>query len=288
MRVTEHELEPDPYEALAARIGERFRASVAQRVPLRAAFVESLVHEARPAVHALLFAVDTDRATDPCSLEHHETTAMLTLLGRAFALDAATPTAAMLVVPLLLEAFRGEGVTVPHVLDGPLQSVFVEGYVRGREERIAQESERLAAGRVGAEPLVPGVAWLSLRGAFTAEALTEVLDETLRGLLRADAAACVVAVSGLEEPSTTIARLLGSFAQTAQGIGAKVRFIGDAAAFAPAIATIEERELRPEITADAARATTAALEDAGYALRRVTRLETSLRELVRQRITKPT
>lgn len=272
-------MDVDPDEALAERVSVRFRAAVSQRVPLRTAFVDALVRESRPAVHALLFAVQAEQATEPYSLAYHETTAMFSLLGRAFAMDGATPTAAMLVVPLMLEAFRSEGVDVPLVLDGPLSVIFVEGYVRGREERVVSEAERVAVTRVGLSELAPGCYTLVLRGAFTHESLNEILDECARGLLRADAAACTVDIRSLVEPNADHVRQLRAFAETCEGLGTHVRFVGDAGAYA----ALTSPDASLTFASSALAATTDALADAGFSLRRVSRIETSIRELVRAR-----
>ena len=74
----------DP-EALAERILARFEGEGLADISLRPEVKVELALEARPAVHALLFGLGTDRAGDAASLEHHESLAMVTLLGRALA-----------------------------------------------------------------------------------------------------------------------------------------------------------------------------------------------------------
>ena len=96
----------DP-EALAERILARFCDEGLSSISLRPEVKTELALEARPAVHALLFGLGTDRAGDASSLEHHESLAMVTLLGRALALSGATPTPVLRVVPALLTSQDG-------------------------------------------------------------------------------------------------------------------------------------------------------------------------------------
>lgn len=211
-------------ELATDRILARMREALA-RVPLRSAYVDALDVEARPAVQALLFALGTDRAEDVNSLEHHETTAMFALLGRAFAFDGTTPTGAASVVPAILDGFRGEGLLVPGSLDRALGLVFLEGYVRGREERIRADSASRALDSVTLIRVAPKVGVVAVRGAHEPEALLARLESIAREAFAAELEACVVD-PGPREPGDAVLAPILDFASLLATVGTEVIVVG--------------------------------------------------------------
>lgn len=214
-------------ELAAARVVAAFLTRV-QRLPLRRAFVDSLAHESGPAVHALLFALTTDRALDTNALEHHESTAMVALLGRSFALEGATPTAACGIVPALLDGFREAGFAVPPALDAPLLSVFVEGFVRGREEKLRADLGARALAHVVLSEILPKIGLVTIRGEHDCEQLGRHLESIARQAFALELSVCVVDVSVSCDPSDYEEPVL-HFAELVASIGTGVIFVGPTA-----------------------------------------------------------
>lgn len=212
-------------ERAAERVATRLRER-ASALPLRAAFVEALGIEAIPAIHALIFAISTDRAEDATSLEHHETMAMVALLGRTFALEGTTPTAAHGVVPALLGALRDEGFAVPATLDQPLSVVFLEGYVRGRDERLRIDLAKRALEHVVLLALGDRVGCVVVRGEHESEPLGERLEALAREAFALDLAAVVLDVSVGEHAAESVGPSLLHFAETLASVGMRLHFVG--------------------------------------------------------------
>src|SRR5690606_24181028 len=118
------------------------------------------------------------------SLDHHETLAMATLLGRKLALVGATPTAAQRLVPALLGALRAEGWAGPPAIDDALGVLLVEGFVRGREESLVGAAARDVAARIPVVPIAPGVLGVFPVGHYDAAPVTEVMEALSRRLFR--------------------------------------------------------------------------------------------------------
>lgn len=252
----------------------------ASRLPLRASFVEALGREARPAVHALLFALATERASDPASLEHHETMAMLALLGRSFALEGTTPTAAAGVVPAILEAFRDEGFAVPSELDAPLGLVFLEGFVRGREERLRADLAKQALEHVVLIEPLPRIGIVVIRGDHDAELLASHLEALAREAFARELAACVLDVSLGGDAGEGGSPVL-HFASLIASVGVHVIFVGPSAdAWAEALGA----ESRPTT----ARAVDRALEHARLIVRDDRAFGIPLRGLLKARALRKT
>jgi hypothetical protein len=231
-------------EQCAERIVLTFR-ELAGKLPLRAAFVDSLGLEARPAVHALLFALATDRAGDSSSLEHHETTAMVALLGRSFALDGTTPTAAAGVIPAMLEAFRVEGFAVPSGLDAPLGVVFIEGFVRGREERLRVDASRRALEQIVLLEVLPHIGIIVIRGEHDSEALGSHLESLAREAFARELAACVIDAQASADQADLDSPVL-HFSELVASIGTHVIFVGPSSA---TWAEVAHTEARPTVLA---------------------------------------
>lgn len=260
-------LPTDDPEVIADRIASRLRSDVAARLPLRATAVDELALEARPAIHALLFATATERADDATSLEHHETTAMVTLLGRSFAMHDATPTAAMGIVPALLAAFRAEGLDVPASLDAPLATVFVEGYVRGREERLHAEALRDAVHRIPVLHLFRGCAATVLRGDYGTEELTTRFEEVARQLFAHETRVFIADVEGLADPAPGTIRALVGLHDNARMLGLKLVLAGVESGFREQAALIGLDFAGIDVAPDFAAALERALEICELGLR---------------------
>lgn len=256
----------------------RFRTASTASLPLAAMLVDDLASEARPAVQALLFATSTPRAENPESLEHHETLAMFTLLGRRVAVLGGTPTAALRLVSMLLAAIRECEWPVPFYLDETLSTVAMEGYVRGREERILGEAARQAVGRIPMVSLAEGCIAVLPRGAYDSEHLAAAMEELGRRMFREDMRACLVVLDGLEDVTAATARALLSVHEYARTLGVTAVFAGMDSRFAEAADRAGVDRSRLTLAPDAVSGVRRALSNAGYALRRIDWLPAPIRE----------
>ncbi|MCA9536354.1 MAG: hypothetical protein KC593_21880 [Myxococcales bacterium] len=268
----------DP-EALAERILARFCDEGLSSISLRPEVKTELALEARPAVHALLFGLGTDRAGDASSLEHHESLAMVTLLGRALALSGATPTPVLRVVPALLSAFRAEGAEPTDALEAALQAVCLEGFVRGREEAVERRVRRGHEQAIAPFILADGVVALRLVGDLSADALVAMIEELGRALFRADARACVVDVNPLSAPTPRRARALLSAHEVALTLGVRCIYSGLDARWQGELRDVDLSTLTLADTF--AEATALALAAAGSRIARASLLPGALRGLLR-------
>ncbi len=269
--------ERDPVDVAEDALA-RFRASAVSALPLRAALADELAAEARPAVHALLFATSSDRMGDLESLEHHETLAMVTLLGRKLALLGGTPTAALRLTRTLLAAVRDTGWGVPPSLDEPLATVAVEGYVRGREERLRTDAAKDAVDRIPIVALAEGCLAVFPRGDYDPDRLEPAMDGLGRRLFREEATVCLVVLDGLEGLSPAAARALLSIDESARTLGATAIFSGVTTSFLEAAERAGVDVANLVLVADAAEGVRRALSIAGYAVRRVSWLPAPIRE----------
>lgn len=272
-------------ERLAEAILEAF-ATALSGAALSADARRELVVEARPAVHAVLFAVGSDRAGDTNSLEHHESLAMLTLLGRKVALLGGTPSAALCVVPALCDAFESCEVRVPAGVNAALNSVLMEGFVRGREEAVDERHRRSLAKATGALRVCEGVLLLRFVGRLDPDAIVAVGEDFARRLFSTEAVSCVVDVSSLEGTTSRHARAVFAIDEAARMLGVRCIFSGFDERWAETLADVDPRDAegsrrllveRVEPFADALHT---ALSAADYRLQRGSWLPASIRSLL--------
>lgn len=262
-------------ELMTDRIAARMRDALG-RVPLRSTFVDALGVEARPAIQALLFALSTDKAEDTSSLEHHETTAMIALLGRSFAFDGTTPTAAASIVPALLGAFRDEGLGVPSSLDEPLGVVFLEGYVRGREERVRAEGADRALESVALVRLAPRVGLVVIRGGHEPEPMVKRLESLAREAFAHELVVCVFDVALRESGEGALGPILHAI-ELFRSVGIEIVVTG--------VAPDLVQESTAKVCETSQDAVAHALSIAGMSLGRDGVIPRRLRELLRARVT---
>ncbi len=267
----------DP-EVVAEDAIARFREASASRLPLRAALADDLACEARPAVHALLFATANERVEDPESLEHHETLAMITLLGRRLALLGGTPTAALRLVPTLLAAVREANWPVPPGLDESLTTVAVEGFVRGREERILAEAAKDAVDRIPVVALADGCLAVLPRGRYDSEHLEAAMEELGRRMFREEVSVVLVVLDGLADVTAATARALLSIDEYARTLGVTAIFAGMDARFEEAAERAGVDRTHLTLASDAPDGVRRAFSIAGYAVTRVSWLPAPIRE----------
>lgn len=152
-------------------------------------------------------AGDAEEAKDFEGFEFRECLTVLTLLGRRLALLDLTPSTAVRVVQAAFAAALEAREQDQWGFADPAMAAAVEGFVLGREERVAQlHGERAAA---CLRPLqIAEQAWALIpSGAHDAETLTGCVDALGRAMLDTDASVALVDVSQLApaERETTIA-----------------------------------------------------------------------------------
>lgn len=266
-------------------IVDTFRARYQAGAPFSQdrALVDELALEVAPVAHALSFALGAADPTDVLSTEHREGLAMLSLLGRRLGTLGATPTAALAVLPALIEGFERAGRPIPAVLHEPLRAVYVEGYVAGREEHAASE---VASRAVEAQPIVrivAGCVVLFAGGNLEAEAIEQVVDRFGRAMFAANARSAVVDVEHLEGPDRSRAAELFGADATARMLGATCVFSAVSPEWLEAARTArvptELLALEPTFELAVRRA----LAVAGYELRTARSLASRLREAFARR-----
>jgi len=162
------------------------------------AIAEELAAEVRPAAEALRFATTMATTADEISLDHHESLAMVHLLGRRAAIQGLTPMGAFLLVPCLLHALGGP--PLPEAYVQALQVSCQEGYVRGREEALAARLAERAVRAIPTLPLASDLAALILVGDHEASALRARGEAFAREVFGAQGAGALVDIGGLLEP----------------------------------------------------------------------------------------
>jgi len=252
-------------EAVLARAIEALR----EGLPFEAdkALLENVAAEARPAVESLDMALRLDTADDIRSLGHHESLAMFSLLGRRLASTGGSVLMAQRIGPALLDAFGPERAVGMSVRDG-LQLALLEGFVLGREEKVAEDAAVRAAKAMPSGRIAEGVHLLVLAGLHESEVLRERIEAFGRELHRGDARSCVVELSTLMEPNPRRACAVLAADETARMLGVPCFFGGVSQPWRDAFqeAGVDSAERALHATIEAALA--AAFHAAGLALMR--------------------
>jgi len=160
------------------------------------------------------------------SFQFRECFTVLTLLGRRLALLDLTPTAAIQIVDLALLASEGPGDPATDGFRRRARTAAVEGFVRGREERVAENAEARASRPIRPLRIDRNTFALIISGVHEPAALSERVDALGRAMLDADATVALVDFSQLGEPSAERARALLSAEETARMLGALCFFSG--------------------------------------------------------------
>lgn len=222
--------EPKEHEAIAARVlahfVERYRADAPFAEDRERA--EELALEARPIVDVFLATapiVFRDGGVLP--LEHHESLALLTLLGRRSGMAGITPTALLAMVDALFAACAAEGVRLEGSrLERTFRAACLEGYVAGKEESLDERASIRAARSIAMVSVAPRCLALFVAGLHEPARLRETAERFGRWLLESDAMACIVDLSALEDPSPDRAGEVFSVLASARLLGVTCVFAG--------------------------------------------------------------
>lgn len=172
------------------------------RLPAGGISVSQLADETAPVLSLLSELPANERvAGDYGSFEFRECFTVLTLLGRRLALLDLTPTTAIQIVHLALQAVDGSGGAPGEKLVQRAVAAAMEGFVMGREERVALTCEERAAKPITPLRLDERVFALIVSGAHEPSVLSESVDALGRAMLDANVDAAVVDLTQLGEPN---------------------------------------------------------------------------------------
>ncbi len=207
---------------------EGFRESYVAGCPFRQDrdLVDLISEEARPVIEALGVGLVDGPGGDPELTEHHEALAMVTLLGRRAGALGVTPTAAMAIAGAMGAGLARIGLAVSEKLGVALATLSVEGYVAGREDALREQHAAASVESVVTLAIVPRVFALVLSGDHEPEALAEIVERFGRRLLKGDAVAAIVDISGLREATEEGAVEVFAAHSTARMLGVTCLFVG--------------------------------------------------------------
>lgn len=183
--------------------------------------VTEIVPEVMPMIESLVDLPALASNTDLGSFEFRESFALITLLGRRLALLDLTPTAALGVCSTAIEL-----VPTSKAFADSAVAACMEGFVRGREERIdVLHNERAEAAvrpvRVSADCFL-----LMPSGIYESQLISDKVDELARKLFEANAKFAIVDFSQMGEASAERAAALFGADEMAKMLGACCIFTG--------------------------------------------------------------
>ncbi len=207
---------------------ERFEALLVRAKPARGRVaLREIAAEVQPLL-SLLSELPAEQleSGDFDSFEFRECLTVLTLVGRRLALLDLTPTTAIQVVRLALitahdaEDFRADGFSQRAI------AAVVEGFVLGREERVAAEAERLAAMPIAPLRIDDAALALIITGVHEPTVLSECADALGRAMLNADVGVAIVDLTQLGEPNRERATAIFTADEVARMLGGVCFFTG--------------------------------------------------------------
>ena len=207
---------------------DRLRALLEEaKPPTGGVAYEQLAAEASPLLPLLgELPVDERARGDYESFGFRECFAVLTLLGRRLALLDLTPTAAIQIVRLALRCVDGAEEVATGRFAQQAVAAAVEGFVLGREERVAQTADERAAKPLRPLRIDETAFALIASGAHEPAALSECVDALGRAMLNADVEICIVDLTQLGEPSRERATAVFAADEIARMLGGVCFFSG--------------------------------------------------------------
>jgi hypothetical protein len=189
--------------------------------------LEDIVAEVTPVLPLLAELPADKRASgDLESFDFRECFTVLTLLGRRLALLDLTPTSAVGVARL---ALRSANVSDKSPEEGFAQhavAAVVEGFVLGREERVAQIANERAAATLRPLRIDASVFALIISGVHEPAVLSDSVDALGRAMLDADGELAIVDLTQLGDPSRDRAVAMFSADEVARMLGGACFFTG--------------------------------------------------------------
>jgi hypothetical protein len=212
----------------ASSASERFRLLLDEgRPPTGGAGLGTIAAEVAPVLPLLTEIPTQERACGNFdSFQFRECFTVLTLLGRRLALLDLTPTAAVQVVDLALRAIDGGDDPTTDAFRRHARTAAIEGFVRGREERVAENAEARASRPVRPLRMDRGTFGLIISGVHEPAALSEYVDALGRAMLDANGAVAVVDLSQLGEPNKDRAHAIFGAEEVTRMLGGTCIFSG--------------------------------------------------------------
>jgi hypothetical protein len=211
-----------------AAVFERFRLLLDEaRPPTGGVPLDEVAAEVAPVLPILSELPARERSRgDFESFQFRECFTVLTLLGRRLALLDLTPTSAVRVLDLALTAIDDEDDPATEGFRQCARTAAIEGFVRGREERITDDAQIRASHSVRPLRVNDDTFALIISGVHEPMALSEHVDALGRAMLDADAGAAIVDLSQLGEPNRDRARAIFAADEVARMLGAACVFSG--------------------------------------------------------------
>lgn len=207
---------------------ERFRALLETAKPATGGVAfENLVAEVMPLLPLLNELSAEKRAGgDLQSFEFRECFTVLTLVGRRLALLDLTPTSAIQVTRLALHAVDSSEEPRAEEFARRAVAAAVEGFVLGREERVAQLANERASRSLEPLRIDPSMFALIITGVHEPTALSECVDALGRAMLDADVELAIVDLTQLGEPNRERAIAVFGADEIAKMLGGQCFFSG--------------------------------------------------------------
>lgn len=182
---------------------ERFAASLEEaRPPTGGVAYDKLAAEVSPLLPLLSeLPVEERTSGDYESFGFRECFAVLTLVGRRLALLDLTPTTAMQAVRLAVRSVDASAEASAGGFARRAVAASVEGFVLGREERVAQTVEARAAKPLRPLRIDEAAFALIISGVHEPAVLSECVDALGRAMLGADVEIAIVDLTQLGEPN---------------------------------------------------------------------------------------
>ena len=207
---------------------ERFRAALEAARPATGGVpLDVVLAEVMPLLPLLSeLSVEKRAGGDFESFEFRECFTVLTLVGRRLALLDLTPTSAVRVTRLaLLSIDPSREVGVERFTQHAIAAA-VEGFVLGREERVAQVATERAASCLRPLRIDGSVFALLISGAHEPAVLSDCVDALGRAMLDADVELAIVDLTQLGEPNRERAIAVFSADEIAKMLGGQCIFAG--------------------------------------------------------------
>ncbi len=201
---------------------EELQGALAQsRLTLGQRTLDEIVPEVMPVLEALASLPPRLETSDLDSFGYREGFALITLLGRRLALLDLTPTATLAICATAVRL-------VPHSEEfaNAAAAACIEGFVRGREERIEQLHRATAQASVAPVRVSPEAFLLMPSGLEDPEIISQKVDELARKLFKHEAKFALVDFSQMGEPSADRAAALFGADEMTKMLGASCIFTG--------------------------------------------------------------
>ena len=207
---------------------ERFAVLLEEaRPPTGGVTLDSIEKEVAPVLPLLVELPAHERAEgDFGSFQFRECFTVLTLLGRRLALLDLTPTAAVQVIDLVLSSIDDAGDGATARFERRARTAAVEGFVRGREERVTQTAETRASRPVRPLRIDDSTFALVVSGVHEPSVLSEQVDALGRAMLDTDATVAIVDLTQLGEPNRDRARAVFAADEMTRMLGGVCVFSG--------------------------------------------------------------